>query len=96
MEKLVRVKAQQPLRQTQWTSGQGEKRVINSVELTLTDGVDTFVAELQGEEAINCPHLDPNCIYAVQCRLSVREWQSQQSGQTMRATSIRIVKLCAV
>ena len=95
MEKLVRIVAQQPLRQTPWTSPQGEQKMINSVELTLTDGIDTFTAEVQGEDAVNMAQLDRQYIYDVQCRMSVREWTSQ-TGQKVRSTSIRIIKIQAL
>ena len=41
MEKLVRVKSQGPLQQRNWTKQNGENVVISSVELTMTDGIDT-------------------------------------------------------
>lgn len=96
MEKLVRIIDQQPLRQTQWTTPSGEQKMISSVELMMTDGIDVFCAEVQGGDAVNMAVLDKQLIYRVQCRLAVRHWKSQQSGQTMRATNIRILKLQAV
>ena len=96
MEKLVRIIDQQPLRQLQWTAPSGEPKTLSSVELMLTDGIDVFLAEVQGADAVNMAVLDRQLIYRVQCRLSVRHWKSQQSGQTMRANSVRIIKLQAV
>lgn len=96
MEKLVRIMDQQPLRQTQWTAPSGEHKMISSVELMLTDGIDVFLAEVQGADAVNMAELDRQLIYRVQCRLSVRHWKSQQTGQTMRANTVKILKLQAV
>ena len=46
MEKLVRIKSQGALQQRNWTKQNGENVVISSVELTMTDGIDTFIGEL--------------------------------------------------
>ena len=32
--------------------------MINSVTLKLTDGIDTFLGEITGERAVNCPQYD--------------------------------------
>ena len=94
MEKLVRIKSQGPLQQRNWTKQNGENVVISSVELTMTDGIDTFVGEQA--IAINQQPLDLNRMYGVRCRLDVREWKSQQSGETQHANSIRVVTIAGV
>ena len=98
MEKLVRVKSQGPLQQRNWTKQTGENVVISSVELTMTDGIDTFVGEVTDQQAIaiNQQPLDLNRMYGVRCRLDVREWKSQQSGETQHANSIRVVTIAGV
>ena len=98
MEKLVRIKSQGALQQRNWTKQNGETVVISSVELTMTDGIDTFVGEVTDQQAIaiNQQPLDLNRMYGVRCRLDVREWKSQQSGETQHANSIRIVTIAGV
>ena len=71
----------------------GEQRVINTVVLKLTDGTDTFLGEITGERAVNCPKYDPQYIYKVQCSMVVREWDSTQTGEHMSATTIYVDKI---
>ena len=98
MEKLVRIKSQGALQQRNWTKQNGETVVISSVELTMTDGIDTFIGELTDQQAIAISKqpLDLNRMYGVRCRLDVREWKSQQSGEIQHANSIRIVTIAGV
>jgi len=70
----------------------GEQKVMNSVTLKLTDGIDTFLGEITGERAVNCPRYDPQYFYKVQCSMVVREWESQ-SGEHMSATTIYVDKI---
>ena len=71
----------------------GDQKVINSVTLKLTDGLNTFLGEITGERAVNCPKYDPQYLYKVQCSMVVREWNSQQTGEAMQATTIYIDKI---
>ena len=93
MEKLVRIKSQGALQQRNWTKQNGENVVISSVELTMT-----FVGEVTDQQAIaiNQQPLDLNRMYGVRCKLDVREWKSQQSGETQHANSIRVVTIVGV
>ena len=77
MEKLVRIKSQGALQQRNWTKQNGENVVISSVELTMTDGIDTFIGELTDQQAIAISKqpLDLNRMYGVRCRLDVRQSQ---------------------
>ena len=94
MEKIVRIMNQSPLAQRQYTDKKtGEQKVMNSVTLKLTDGIDTFLGEITGERAVNCPKYDPQYIYRVQCSMVVREWNSQQTGEAMQATTIYVDKI---
>jgi len=94
MEKIVRILNQSPLATRQYMDKKtGEQKVINSVSLKLTDGIDTFLGEITGERAVNCPKYDPQYIYSVQCSMVVREWNSQQTGEQMQATTIYIDKI---
>ena len=47
----MQVKAQAELRENAWQNQRGENMIIASVELELTDGLDTIVAEVTGDEA---------------------------------------------
>ena len=94
MERIVRILNQSPLVTRQYMDRKtGEQKVINSVTLKLTDGIDTFLGEITGEKAVNCPKYDPQYIYSVQCSMVVREWNSQQTGEAMQATTIYIDKI---
>ena len=82
MERIVRILNQSGLQTRQYMDRKtGDQKVINSVVLKLTDGIDTFLGEITGERAVNCPKYDPQYIYKVQCSMVVREWNSQQTGE---------------
>ena len=94
MEALVRIIQQNPLTTREYTDKKtGEKKVINSVSMKLTNGTDTFLGEITGERAVSCPQYNPNYYYRVQCSMVVREWNSQSTGETMQATTIYIDKI---
>ena len=94
MERTVRILNQSPLATRQYMDRKtGEQKVINSVTLRLTDGIDTFLGEITGERAVNCPKYDPQYLYQVQCSMVVREWNSQQTGEAMQATTIYVDKI---
>ena len=97
MEALVRIIQQNPLTTREYTDKKtGEKKVINSVSLKLTNGTDTFLGEITGERAVSCPQYNTNYFYRVNCTMTVREWNSQQTGEAMQATTIYIDKISAV
>ena len=94
MEKTVRILNQSALMIRQYIDKKtGEQKMINSVSLKLTDGIDTFLGEITGERAVNCPQFDLTRQYRVQCSMVVREWNSQQTGEAMQATTIYIDKI---
>ena len=94
MERTVRILQQSPLATRQYMDRKtGEQKVINTVTLKLTDGIDTFLGEITGERAVNCPQFDPQYQYKVQCTMVVREWNSQQTGESMQATTIYVDKI---
>ena len=94
MEATVRILNQSGLNTREYTDKKtGEQKVINTVVLKLTDGTDTFLGEITGERAVNCPKFDPQYIYKVQCSMMVREWNSQQTGEAMQATTIYVDKI---
>ena len=94
MERIVRILNQSQLTTRQYLDRKtGEQKVINAVTLKLSDGIDTFLGEITGEKAVNCPMYDKNYFYRVQCSMVVREWNSQQTGEAMQATTIYIDKI---
>jgi len=94
MEATVRILNQSGLITRQYLDKKtGEQKVINSVTLKLTDGLNTFLGEITGERAVNCPKYDPQYLYKVQCSMVVREWNSQQTGEAMQATTIYVDKI---
>ena len=94
MERIVRILNQSALATRQYTDRKtGEQKMMNSVTLKLTDGIDTFLGEITGERAVNCPKYDPQYLYRVQCSMVVREWNSQQTGEAMQATTIYVDKI---
>ena len=94
MEATVRILNQSRLQTRQYMDRKtGDQKVINTVTLKLTDGIDTFLGEITGERAVNCPKYDPQYIYKVQCSMVVREWNSQQTGEAMQATTIYVDRI---
>lgn len=94
MEATVRIINQSELITRQYTDRKtGEQKVINSVTLKLTDGINTFLGEITGERAVNCPRFDPQHLYQVQCSMVVREWSSNQTGESMQATTIYVDRI---
>ena len=94
MEATVRILNQSGLMTRQYLDKKtGDQKVINSVTLKLTDGLNTFLGEIIGERAVNCPKYDPQYLYKVQCSMVVREWNSQQTGEAMQATTIYVDKI---
>ena len=94
MEKTVRIVNQSQLTSRQYMDRKtGEQKVINSITLKLTDGIDTFLGEITGERAVSCPKFDLMREYRVQCSMVVRDWVSQQTGEAMQATTIYVDKI---
>ena len=94
MEAIVRILNQSGLMTRQYTDKKtGEKKKINFVTLKLTDGLNTFLGEITGERAVNCPKYDPQYLYRVQCSMVVRDWTSQQTGEAMQATTIYLDRI---
>ena len=94
METTIRILNQSPLTTHKYTDRKtSEQKVIKVVTLKMTDGIDTFLGEITGERAVNCPKYDPQYLYKVQCSMVVREWISQQTGEAMQATTIYVDKI---
>lgn len=99
MEKIVRIKSQGPLQQRNWTNPRtNESILISSVEFLLTDGIDTFVAEVTDQQALSLSKnpLDQQLVYSVQCRIDISEKKNDQTGEVRHFNKIRISKIQAV
>ena len=98
MEKTVRILEQSGLQQRKYTDKKTqEEKTINLVQLLRLDKgfelIDTFVGEITGERAVNCPTFDKNYQYRVQCSMQVRGWNSERTGEAMQATTIYVEKI---
>jgi hypothetical protein len=94
MEKTIRIIQQSELTQRQYPDKKtGEQKVLNVVMLKMTDGLDTFFGEINGERAVNCPKFDLTKQYRVLCTMITREWLSQQTGEQMQANTIYVDKI---
>ena len=97
MERTVRILEQSALATRNYTDKKtGENKVIHTISLKMQDGYDTFLGEITGERAVNCPAYDKNRLYKVQCSMVVRNWTSQNSGEQMQPTTIYVDKICMV
>lgn len=97
MEKLVRILSQSDLRKNNWTNAAGENVVIKSVEVKMTDGTDTFVAEATDRlaEKLDENKLSNDALHGVQCKMQVRTWKSAD-GEERQATTIRLLNITQV
>jgi hypothetical protein len=96
MEKTVRIISQTGATTRSYTDKRtGEQKTMTSRSFRLTDGVDTFVAEMTGEKALNCPTLDVHQLYRVQCTMVTREWTSQ-NGEANVTNCIYLDKINVV
>ncbi|MDT3388371.1 MAG: hypothetical protein LIR46_11515 [Bacteroidota bacterium] len=98
MEKTVFVKTQLPAATRSYTRQNGEQVTIKNVNVVLTDGIDTFVAEAGGRLAdqLEAEPLDSSSFYRVQCNLEVYSWTNKDSKVTDYATRVRIIKIAKI
>lgn len=95
MEKIVRILEQSALQQRTYTDKAGQQQVFNSMGFVLTDGNDTFYAELTGDRATRQAMCDPQYMYGVQLEIRHSTYTDQQG--TLRhkndiyLNSIRVV-----
>jgi len=92
MEKIMKVVSQGQYRESEWENKNHEKILIKSVEMELTDGIETIIAEASGDQAVmlkNKP-LTKDAWYAFQLKCSIATW-TRQDGTTGKATRVRVV-----
>lgn len=94
MEKRVQLIKQYGMTSRNWTSPSNETVIIKSVELEMTDGVDTFVAEANDKlaEQLNAQPLMEGCYLGIQAQIKVRRWNNKD-GVEMRSNTIKITSL---
>ena len=90
MEKTVVIVEQLPLSERSYTDRNGQPQVFASRGFVLTDGIDTFYAEMTGDKARTCPEMDKNKLHRVQCQLMERSY-TDKDGVLHHATEVRIV-----
>ena len=94
MEKLVSIVQQFPLQERAYTDRNGQSQLFASMGFVLTDGIDTFYAEMQGDLARSFRdiHPEPTLMHRVQLQMGVREFKDKE-GNTRYSNEIRVVKL---
>lgn len=75
MEKIVRVLGQSALESKNWTKENGETVVLKSVQVKITDGVDTLLVEFSDKkaEAVNNKPLKLDVLYGFQIKCECRK-----------------------
>ncbi|MBP3517665.1 MAG: hypothetical protein J6K31_04520 [Parabacteroides sp.] len=81
MEKYVNILHQYPLQSRTYTDRDGQQRIFHSRGFHLTDGIDEFYAEMQGEGATLAGEVDPNAIHRVQCFLKARRYTDKNGAE---------------
>ena len=94
VEKSVQIIQQGALVERPYQDRNGQQQVFASMGWTLTDGIDTFYAEMQGDLArsFRDVHPDPSLLHRVQTQMSIREFKDKD-GNSRFSNEIRIVKL---
>ena len=94
MEKSVQIIQQGALVERPYQDRNGQQQVFASMGWTLTDGIDTFYAEMQGDLARSYRdvHPDPSLLHRVQTQMSIREFKDKD-GNSRFSNEIRIIKL---
>ncbi|MBQ7471025.1 MAG: hypothetical protein IJS97_01160 [Prevotella sp.] len=92
MEKFVAIKQQFPCTEREYTTKDGEKKVFLSKGFILDDGIDSFYAEMVGDQARSCGNYDTNVYHSAQCTMRCREWKDKD-GHPHYSNEIVINKL---
>ena len=94
MEKSVKIIQQGALVERPYQDRNGQQQVFASMGFTLSDGVDMFYAEMQGDLARSYRDVlfDVSTLHRVQTQMSVREFKDKE-GNSRFSNEIRIVKL---
>lgn len=94
MEKTVRIIQQLAFQERSYTDRNGQNQTFATMGFVLSDGVDTFYAEMQGDMARSNRdvHPDPDLLHQVQTQISAREYQDKD-GKLHFSNEVRIIKM---
>lgn len=98
MESYLRIVGLGQLVEREWTPENGQKRTIASIEVTLTNGVDTFVAEASDDLArdlnkkLETKSLDTKNFWRVRLRFKIAK--SKDKGIVFN--NIKIIEMASI
>lgn len=93
MEIISEVKSKSALQTRDWTTKEGEKRTISFIEVELSNGLDSIVAEATDRLAAIINNSDVvGKTFVVQLVFSVRSWTNKE-GREVKANSVKIVNM---
>lgn len=94
MEKIVTIQQQFPLQERNYTDRNGQQQVFASRGFVLSDGIDTFYAEMTGDYARSQANVqyDANAAHTVQAQISTREYRDKDNNIRYH-NEIRITKI---
>lgn len=94
MEKIMIVLNKGTLQERKWTTSQGEQRTISTIELELSDGFDTVVAEATDALAAKIAAKDfGSDTYLFQLRLQTRAAKTDNGQPGRKFISCRIINI---
>ena len=94
MEKLINIQKQLPLQERNYTDRNGQQQVFYSRGFIMSDGIDTFYAEMIGDYARSQANVefDTKTVHTVQAQISTREYKDKDNNIRYQS-EIRITKL---
>lgn len=94
MEKTVQIIQQGALTERPYQDRNGQQQVFATMGWTLTDGIDTFYAEMQGDLARSYrdSYPDPSIWHRVQLQMGIREYRDRDNNPHV-SNEIRIIKM---
>lgn len=93
MEIISEVKSKSALQTREWQTQEGEKRTLSFIEVVLSNGLDSIVAEATEYLAAIISKNDVvGKTFVVQLVFSVRIWRNKE-GREVKANSVKIVNM---
>lgn len=94
MEKIMMVLNKGTLRERKWTTSQGEPKTITTIEVELSNGFDTVVAEATDSLAAKIAATDfGSGTYLFQLRLQTRSAKTDNGQPGRKFNSCRIINV---
>ena len=78
MEILVQIIEQHPLKERQYTDKSGNNRIIATRGFILSNGINTFYAEMNGDKARNISQLPTDVLYNADVQFRMRSYKTQK------------------